>query len=39
MGVIKDRAHQMGARVAEFMRGAMRMYMQRSGEHTYGKEC
>lgn len=36
--VIQDCAVQMGAHVSEVMRDALRMYMQRSAEHTYGKE-
>jgi len=37
-GVIQDCAVQMDAHVSEVMRDALRMYMQRSAEHTYGKE-
>jgi len=38
-GVIKDCAEQRGARVSEVMRDALRLQMQRSGDHTYRKEC
>jgi hypothetical protein len=37
-GVIHSCAVQRGARVSEVMRDALRMYMQRNVEHTYGKE-
>ena len=37
-GVIQNYAHKRGVRVSEVMRDALRMYMQRSVDHTYGKE-
>lgn len=37
-GVIQSCAQQKGARVSEVMRDALRMYMQRGAEYTYGKE-
>lgn len=37
-GVIQSCAVQRGERVSEVMRGALKMYMQRSVEPTYGKE-
>jgi len=38
-GVIESCAQQSGARVSEVMRDALKIYMQQSTEHTYGKEC
>lgn len=37
-GVIQGCAEQRGVRVSEIMRDALKMYTQRSGEQTYGKE-
>ena len=37
-GVIHTCAVQKGTRISEVMRDALRIYMQRTVEHTYGKE-
>lgn len=37
-GVIRGCAVARGTRISEIMRDALKMYMQRNGEHTYGKE-
>lgn len=37
-GVIQGCAVQKGEHVSEVMRDALKMYMLRSGEQTYGKE-